>query len=139
LSLSHCRREQCSFIILVLADPCDSEQGRSSMNACEWERSCRAFSGNLRSKSDVLAPWHYGRGSVRWVTWLGLGLGLHFHTYSLHFVNNHFIHREKAAASKLPVSLSQSKHISQLPEMSEGQTHSEPVHLLHTTRCEHGP
>jgi hypothetical protein len=50
LSLSHCRREQSSFIILVLADPCDSEQGRSSMKACEWERSCSCILGKLKKQ-----------------------------------------------------------------------------------------
>jgi hypothetical protein len=50
LSLCHCRREQSSFVILVLADPCDSEHGRSSMNACEWEGSCSCILGKLKKQ-----------------------------------------------------------------------------------------
>jgi hypothetical protein len=106
-------------------------------------RGCNlAFSEDLRSKSfvSVLATAAGRCGGSR--GWVWDCTFTHHRTRRLVALgdgNNHSIYREKAAASKLPASLSQSKHISQLPEMPEGQTHSEPVHLLHTTRCEHGP
>jgi len=107
----------------------------------DWKRKrSRNLGGVEKPVGDVsplaLRPRTWRLGAA--VTWWGLGSGSgtapalsrHHRT-----VNNHFIHGGKTAASKLPVSLSQSKHISQLPEMNI----PEPVHLPHTTRCERGP
>jgi hypothetical protein len=101
LSWSHCRREQCSFVILVLADPCDSEQGRSSMNACEWERSCSCILGKLKKQVRCVSALAFRPprlGAVGHVA--GSGTALPHITalgYSLHLVNNHFNSQRKSS------------------------------------------